>query len=166
MLADSAKQQVERQFYEMLKIHKENVKEIRWDNWSISSSPNNNLENLDKGAIWNNRYSYHSEHGRKVFEFHEIEYTFVAGSLITAIGFVNTHEKINIPTNYKVDIHIALKWASIAYHIFMMGADSIKQMFKTNNKENFFEKCETSTEEISVLIGKHQSIRPLIKGYL
>ena len=58
MLKNNARQEVERQFYEMLHIHKENVKELKWDQWTIleSSNPNfiGNNESFFKGKFFYN----------------------------------------------------------------------------------------------------------------
>ena len=40
---NSERQEIEHQFYEMLRIHKENVKELKWDQWSVSESSNPNF---------------------------------------------------------------------------------------------------------------------------
>jgi len=156
---DLKRQQLERQFYEMLKIHKDNVNEIKWENWAIDTSPCNNLNDIDKGAIWNNKYSYHSIVGRKVFECHLIEYTFIAGSLISALGFLIKNEKIRL--SFKMDnIDSAMKLAKIAYYIYMRGKDFIKnEIFDSSGKNDFFEKCDKNIDEIADCITGENSIR-------
>jgi hypothetical protein len=161
MLSDSAKLQIERQFYEMLKIHKDNVNEIKWENWAINTSPCNNLNDIDKGATWNNKYSYHSITGRKVFECHLMEYTFIAGSLMTALGLLMLHE--NIKLSYKIDnIDSAMKLAKTAYYIYMRGKDFIKDgVFESSKKNDFFEKCDKNIDEIAGYITEKNSIKKM-----
>ena len=165
MLKNNAKQQVERQFYEMLKIHKDNVNEIKWENWAISSSSSNNLSNIKIGGIWNfalsNKYSYHSINGRQVFEYHLMEYTFIAGSLMTALGLLNTNEGIK-QTPKNGGINFAKELTKNAYYIYMRGKDFIKDgIFESSNKNVFFEKCDKNIDEIAGYITKKSSIKKM-----
>ncbi|WP_405329675.1 hypothetical protein [Fibrobacter sp.] len=63
MLKNHERQEVERQFYEMLHIHKENVKELKWDRWSIVESSNPKYvcedETIGRGKFfYNNKYAF------------------------------------------------------------------------------------------------------------
>ena len=165
MFKNNAKQQVERQFYEMLKIHKDNVNEITWENWAIASSSSNNLSNIKNGGIWNfalnNKYSYHSIKGRQVFELHLMEYTFIAGSLMTALGLLKTNEGIK-QTLKKGDIDFAKALTKNAYYIYMRGKDFIKDgIFESSNKNVFFEKCDKNIDEVADYITEKNTIKSI-----
>lgn len=168
MLKNNAKQQLERQFYEMLKIHKDNVNEIKWENWAIASSSSNNLSNIKIGGIWNfalnNKYSYHSINGRQVFEYHLMEYTFIADSLMTALDLLKTNEGIKLSFK-KGDIDFAMKLAKIAYYIYMRGKNFIKNgIFDSGTKNVFFEKCKKNIDEIKENIKKKKTIKSLVSN--
>lgn len=164
MLKNNGKQQLERQFYEMLKIHKDNVNEIKWENWSIQSSPSDSIENLKKGPVWNNRYSIHSEYGRKVFDYHLQELEFVYFSLGAAIGLLMKNENVKMPEDFKG----LLKWkkmVSTAYYIYIKGMDVIKiEMFAYDKSADFFKICDENPEELEDIITQGESIKNRVSG--
>lgn len=164
MLKNSAKQQLERQFYEMLKIHKYNVNEIKWENWSIQSSQIDNIDNLKKGPVWNNRYSIHSEYGRKVFDCHLQEFEFVYFSLGVALGSLKKKENVKMPENFK-ELSKWKEMISTAYYIYIKGMSVIKyEMFKCDEQADFFKLCDENPDELKDLITQDGSIKDRVKG--
>ena len=90
---NNAKQEFEHQFYEMLRIHKENVKELKWDQWSLVESSNPKYicedENFEKGKYYyNNKYAKKSIIGREVFEYLYAEFYCVQAMLKNSITVV------------------------------------------------------------------------------
>lgn len=155
MLKKDEKQEVEHQFYEMLHIHKENVNELKWEQWSILESsspiPTNTKSTLKDKLLYNNKYAYQQTTGRKVFDCHKIEYIFIEQSIIDAITAINT---IN-PNNYS--IHFSKKKykhykriIQLAYKVYMEGLSSLKEPFKGNNAATaFFNICNNRPQKIA-----------------
>ena len=101
MLKNNAKQEVERQFYEMLRIHKENVKELKCKQWTISESSNPNFircnDSLLEGKFYHNdKYAYKDIEGRQVFLYLMAEYILIEKSLRDAVKIVKANENLNV----------------------------------------------------------------------
>ena len=158
MLKNNEKQNVEKQFYEMLQIHKQNVKELEWENWSIQSSPQKNILNTNKYAL-NNLYSHHKISGCKVFELHWLEYVFIEQSLINSIKLFITNEKINIKYS---NLNSWKKIISFSYNIYMQGMSSIKEMYQKNTLQ-FFDDCENNFFPIKNCLDTKNSLKSLNK---
>ena len=145
---NNAKQEFEHQFYEMLRIHKENVKELKWDQWSISesSSPDFVSEKesfIDGKFYFNNKYAFKQITGRKVFFYHEFEYCFIEYCLRDAFAIVQRLEGLNYDFK-RLDDYV--EFVKISYSIFYEGQSYIKTIFKGNT--SFFDECEKNLNEI------------------
>ena len=136
MLKNNEKQNVEKQFYEMLQIHKQNVKELQWENWTIQSSIADNILNINTIFPSNNQYSYHQISGYRIFELHLIEYFFIEESLLKAINILQRNENITI--NYK-SVESWKKIISFSYDIYMQGISSFKKNYNKQSSKNFFD---------------------------
>ena len=150
MLENHERQEVERQFYEMLHIHKENVKELKWDQWTIleSSNPNfiGNNESFFKGKFfYNNRYAYKQIMGRKVFYYHDLELFGVKNCLDSAIETVRQTESLNIKTYDKLNSE--KKILAFIYKVFYEGMGVIKEYFDEKADE-FFDECEKNIDKM------------------
>lgn len=148
MLENHERQEVERQFYEMLRIHKENVKELKWDQWSISESSNPNFisknESYAEGKFYfNNKYGFKQITGRKVFFYHEFEYFFIEYYLRKAFDIVRQTEGLNYDVKRLKDYVEIVK---ISYSIYYEGQSYIKTIFKDNTL--FFDTCDKNLDEI------------------
>lgn len=171
MLKNNAKQEVERQFYEMLRIHKENVKELKWRQWTISESSNPNFirsnESLLKGKFYHNdKYAYKEIVGRQAFLYHVAEYILIEKCLIKAIEMVKANENLNIDLNkyehYKEVV-------AFAYTIYYEGMDEIRSYF-TDEAEIFFSMCDFALDSIDKSYKEKKRLflkkYPLKKEYL
>lgn len=159
MLINNEKQNVEKQFYEMLQIHKQNVKELQWENWTILSSSEKNVLYTNK-IYSDNRYSYHQTLGCKVFELHWIEFCYIECSLINTIIYLSHNEKIII--NYN-NIDSWKKIVSYSYHIYMQGTSFLKNFHKeTNSLKKFFNICDKDTNPFLTKIKNNQSLLSII----
>lgn len=155
---NNAKQEFEHQFYEMLRIHKENVKELKWDQWSISesSSPDFVSEKesfIDGKFYFNNKYAFKQITGRKVFFYHEFEYCFIEYCLRDAFAIVQRLEGLNYDFK-RLDDYV--EFVKISYSIFYEGQSYIKTIFKGNT--SFFDECEKNLNEIEKEYDAQKSI--------
>lgn len=67
LIEDNRKQETSRRFYEMLKIHKENVSELVFKRYSRLPLENENYENI----------SVTEKRGREIFKYYKIEFDFL-----------------------------------------------------------------------------------------
>lgn len=149
MLKNNARQEVERQFYEMLHIHKENVKELKWDRWSIVESSNPKYvcddETIGKGKFfYNNKYGFKPVMGREVFGCLYAEFYHVLVVVKKSIELVSAYEKLNFDINDIKDYKIML---SFAYKIFFEGKGTLKGYFD-EDASPFFEGCDNELEKV------------------
>jgi hypothetical protein len=125
MLSDSAKQQVERQFYEMLKIHKDNVNKLQWkifesetenvvDVMNLNSSCGNTLT---KGIM--KEYTHIPRNGNGVLSFFLNELTLI---------YLCVKEIWNAKKKKKEEIFFA------AYEIFFEGIQKSSQLSLAEKK--------------------------------
>ena len=125
MLSDSAKQQVERQFYEMLKIHKDNVNKLQWkifesetenvvDVMNLNSSCGNTLT---KGIM--KEYTHIPRNGNGVLSFFLNELTLI---------YLCVKEIWNAKKKEKEEIFFA------AYEIFFEGIQKSSQLSLAEKK--------------------------------
>lgn len=155
---NNAKQEFEHQFYEMLRIHKENVKELKWDQWSISESSNPDFVSekesfIDGKFYFNNKYAFKQITGRKVFFYHEFEYCFIEYCLRDAFAIVQRLEGLNYDFK-RLDDYVEV--VKISYSIFYEGQSYIKTIFKGNT--SFFDECEKNLNEIEKEYDAQKSI--------
>lgn len=154
MLKKDEKQEVEHQFYEMLRIHKDNVNELKWTNWSIAESsypyPINDTKSILKDKfLYNNKYAYQETVGRKVFDCHKIEYIFIEHSLKQAIQIIEKRHPIKIGFS-ETDFENYKSIIQLSYRIYMEGLSVLKKAFKNDhNAEKFFNKCENNPQSIA-----------------
>ena len=145
---NSERQEIEHQFYEMLRIHKENVKELKWDQWSVSESSNPNFisENesfLEGKFYFNNKYAFKQITGRKVFFYHEFEYCFIEYCLREAFDIVRKTEGLNYNIE-RLEDYVGI--VKISYSVFYEGQSYIKTLFKGYTL--FFKRCDNNLDEI------------------
>lgn len=125
MLDDSARQQVERQFYEMLKIHKDNVNKLQWkifesetenvvDVMNLNSSCGNTLT---KGIM--KEYTHIPRNGNGVLSFFLNELTLI---------YLCVKEIWNAKKKEKEEIFFA------AYEIFFEGIQKSSQLSLAEKK--------------------------------
>lgn len=149
MLENHERQEVERQFYEMLRIHKENVGELKWDRWSIVESSNPQYvcedETIGKGKFfYKNKYAFKSVEGREVFGYLYAEFYYVLVVVKKSIELVSEYEKLNFDINDIKDYKIML---SFAYKIFFEGKGTLKGYFD-EDASSFFEACDNELEKV------------------
>ena len=141
MLEKDEKQEVEHQFYEMLRIHKENVNELKWDLWSIleSTEPNpfDAEYNNPTTKTNSNKYGFHQVLGRHVLDFHALEYAITEQNLIKTIEEVKKSYKLNFSYNNIEDFKKLIK---IAYTTYYEGILKTRDLFFRNDAitETFF----------------------------
>jgi len=161
---NNAKQEFERQFYEMLRIHKENVNELKWNQWSIVESSNPNCicedENFEKGKFYyNNKYANKPVIGREVFEYLYAEFYCVQAMLKNSITVVKKKEGLNCDLKKIKDYKLML---TFAYEIFFEGKGIIKSYFDESARP-FFKACDENLEEAKKFFG--QNGQPQFENY-
>lgn len=147
MLKNHERQEVERQFYEMLRIHKENVNELKWSRWSLaeSSNPKCICENdfIERGKFfYNNKYAFKPIMGREVFEYLFAEFWIIEMCLNRAIETANKSSLLNFSSRNVEDYRALL---CLAYEILYEGDLFIKSFFKKKSYF-FFDACERKFE--------------------
>ena len=161
---NNAKQEFEHQFYEMLRIHKENVNELKWNQWSIVESSNPNCicgdENFEKGKFYyNNKYANKPVIGREVFEYLYAEFYGVQAMLKNSITVVKKKEGLNCDLKKIKDYKLML---TFAYEIFFEGKGIIKSYFDESARP-FFKACDENLEEAKKFFG--QNGQPQFENY-
>ena len=145
MLKNNDKQNVEKQFYEMLQIHKQNVKELLWENWTIKSSAADNILNINTKKN-KNLYSFHQTTGYNVFKLHWIEYSYIEDSLLEAINHFNQNATNNI--NYN-NIESWKKIVAFSYNIYMHGMNHITKFYDISSQKSFFKLIHDNPPKIA-----------------
>ena len=151
MLEKDEKQEVVHQFFEMLQIHKENVKELTWEQWRIleSRSPTPKLEQSTTTTDQENKYGYHLITGRKVFEHHQKEFNSIQHYFIAAIKYIQEKKICNI--NFDItNLEDFLKIIQISYLTYLNGLTTVKKFFR--KKHTFIELCESNLKEAYEII--------------
>ena len=119
---DLKRQQLERQFYEMLKIHKDNVNEIKWSYWCLKESSSRHIPHDIENYHYPSWYSLKTEHGRNVFDCYKYEIHFIYNVLIGCYGlFEDKCRNKKIPCK-PLNRNEMFK---LAYGIFYYGKDFI-----------------------------------------
>lgn len=152
MLKNNAKQEVERQFYEMLRIHKENVNELKWEHWSIKESSSPDLKNNTEA---NNKYAFKQIRGRKVFHYHDLEWHGVVFCLEDAIKTVFGEEYFNRCVS---DLGKYRTLLSFTYKVFFEGMNTIRWYFN-DATDSFFNDCDNKFDEINDYFNQHKSLK-------
>ena len=150
---NNAKQEFEHQFYEMLRIHKENVKELKWDRWSIVGSSNPKYvcedDSIKKGKFfYNNKYAFKPVMGREVFEYYLVEFFFIEDCLKDAIRIVC---RKNFNARNKDDYKTLLVFA---YKIFFEGDRMLEDYFGLQTTF-FFNACDRRIETMKKIFKKN-----------
>jgi hypothetical protein len=130
---DLKRQQLERQFYEMLKIHKDNVNEIKWENWGMISSVTRNNPQSYKDFHSPSQYGYRTHQGRNVFNCFLAEFNLIYNLLATGYG-------IYIKCCRKRHLIYAVfdenENFNLAYNIFFWGKDVLSNKIRKTSRHS------------------------------
>ena len=130
---DLKRQQLERQFYEMLKIHKDNVNEIKWEYWGMISSVSKvNPQNYEIFHI-PSKYGHRTLQGRNVFNCYLAEFNLIFNLLV--IGY-QSFFKCCKKRHLKCPQLDKNKILSLSFNIFLWGKSVLSNELKKTNRNN------------------------------
>ena len=143
MLKNHERQEVERQFYEMLRIHKENVNELKWNRWSLAESSNPKCicenDSIERGKFfYNNKYAFKPIMGREVFEYLLVEFMMIEDCLKKSIDATKRTCRLSFNKRNIKDYKVLLNYA---YKIFYDGAGVLRESFDEKMKF-YFDACD------------------------
>lgn len=153
---DLKRQQLERQFYEMLKIHKDNVNEIKWENWGMVSSVSKNNPQSYEDFHVPSKFGYRTLQGRNVFRCYLAEFDFIFNLLYAGYGGYKKYCEENKLVCKELDEDKTVK---LAYDIFFWGKDVLSEEKKKNNPSSheyvILEKQQECIDAVFKLVPKH-----------
>jgi hypothetical protein len=157
---DLKRQQLERQFYEMLKIHKDNVNEIKWEFWGMVSSVTKNRPQSYNDFHIPSQYGYRSQQGRNVFRCYLAEINFIYNLLYDGYDkYVKYCEESKIECK-DLDEDKTVK---LACDIFFWGKDVISKEMKRNDPSSHeyivLERQKKCVDDLSELVPKHGALQ-------
>lgn len=130
---DLKRQQLERQFYEMLKIHKDNVNEIKWENWGMISSVSKESPQSYEDFHVPSKYGYRTLQGRNVFNCYLAEFNLIFNLLVSGYGSYIKHcKKRHYPYRHPNDDEIF----DLAYSVFFWGKEVLSEKIKQTNRRS------------------------------